>query len=36
MLASIRYAYAEGLLTISEGVDPADDEHMVNPLFVPE
>lgn len=36
MLSSIRYAYSEGLLTISEGVDPADDEHMVNPLFVPE
>ena len=36
MLASIRYAYAEGLLTIAEGVDPADDEHMVNPLFVSE
>mgnify|MGYP001229623609 CR=1 FL=1 len=36
MLASIRYAYAEGLLTLAEGVDPADEEHMVNPLHVPE
>lgn len=36
MLASIRYAYAEGLITLAEGVDPADDDHMVNPLFAPE
>lgn len=36
MLSSIRYAYSEGLLTLSEGVDPADDDHMVNPLYVPE
>ncbi|HMT49433.1 hypothetical protein [Dietzia sp. UBA5065] len=36
MLASIRYAYAEGLITLAEGVDPADVDHMVNPLYVPE
>lgn len=36
MLASIRYAYAEGLLTTAEGVDPADEDHMVNPLYAPE
>lgn len=36
MLASIRYAYAEGLITLAEGVDPADADHMVNPLYVPE
>ena len=36
MLASIRYAYSEGLITLAEGVDPADSDHMVNPLFVPE
>lgn len=36
MLASIRYAYAEGLITLVETVDPADEEHMVNPLYVPE
>ena len=35
MLASIRYAYAEGLITLSEGTDP-DEEHMVNPLFMSE
>ena len=36
MLASIRYAYAEGLITLAEGVDPVDPEHMVNPFFTPE
>lgn len=36
MLASIRYAYAEGLITLAESVDPADDEHRVNPLYIPE
>lgn len=36
MLASIRYAFAEGLITLSEGVDPADAEHMVNPLYATE
>lgn len=36
MLASIRYAYAEGLITLADGVDPADADHMVNPLYVPE
>jgi len=36
MLQSIRYAYAEGLITLAEGVDPADEEHMVNPLYIPE
>lgn len=36
MLASIRYAYAEGLITLAEGVDPEDAEHMVNPLYLPE
>lgn len=36
MLASIRYAYAEGLITLTEGVDPADSDHMVNPLYAPE
>ena len=36
MLASIRYAYAEGLITLAEGVDPADAEHMVNPLYTAE
>lgn len=36
MLASIRYAYAEGLITLAEGVDPADSDHMVNPLYAPE
>ena len=36
MLASIRYAYAEGLITLTEGVDPVDAEHMVNPLLVQE
>src|SRR5699024_10032842 len=35
MLASIRYAYAEGLITLAEGVDPEDAEHMVNPLYLP-
>ncbi len=35
MLSSIRYAYAEGLITLADGVDPADDDHMVNPLFIP-
>ena len=34
MLASIRYAYAEGLITLVEGVDPADEQHMVNPLYI--
>ena len=36
LLASIRYAYAEGLITLAEGVDPADPEHMVNPLYRPD
>lgn len=36
MLASIRYAYAEGLITLAHGVDPADEEHMVNPLLATE
>lgn len=36
MLASIRYAYAEGLITLSESVDPADQTHMVNPLYSAE
>jgi len=36
MLASIRYAYAEGLITLAESVDPADEQHMVNPLYVAE
>lgn len=36
MLASIRYAHAEGLITLTEGVDPVDSTHMVNPLYAPE
>jgi hypothetical protein len=36
MVASFRHAYAEGLLTIAEGVDPGEDEHMVKPLYAPE
>lgn len=36
MLASIRYAYSEGLITLAESVDPVDEEHMVNPLYIPE
>ncbi|PAY22465.1 hypothetical protein CEY15_13060 [Dietzia natronolimnaea] len=36
MLASIRYAFAEGLIALADGVDPADTDHMVNPLYVPE
>ncbi|MDZ4232797.1 MAG: hypothetical protein U1C73_03340 [Dietzia sp.] len=36
MRAGIRYADAEGLLTHADGVDPADADHMVNPLYVPE
>lgn len=36
MLVSIRYAYAEKLITLAEGVDPVDAEHMVNPLRVAE
>lgn len=33
MRQSIRHAYAEGILTLSSGVDPEDEEHMVNPLY---
>ena len=36
LLARIRYAHAEGLITLSEGVDPAESTHMVNPLYAPE
>ena len=36
MLASIRYAYSEGLITLAASVDPADDKHRVNPLYIPE
>ena len=36
MLASIHYAYSEGLITLAEGVDPVDAEHMVNPFYAPE
>lgn len=36
MLASIRYALSEGLITLAEGVDPVDASHMVNPFYTPE
>ena len=35
LLSSIRYAVSEGFITLVEGVDPADEEHMVNPLYRP-
>ncbi|WP_333618089.1 hypothetical protein [Dietzia sp.] len=34
MRQSIKHAYAEGIITLASGVDPEDEEHMVNPLFV--
>ena len=33
MRQSIKHAYAEGIIALSSGVDPEDDEHMVNPLY---
>lgn len=32
MRQSIRHAFAEGIITLAAGVDPEDEEHMVNPL----